>query len=186
MALNLTTTIDDVTLRASFDCPEDAQEHVRRLESELSGSSGMEAARIHAELGNYYRTLGQLHLAEQNLRQALVLVSANEASSKKAIIYGVRLAHVLHWQQRWDEAEASFGGLLEACSLGHEFLDVKDFIFQHRGKMRFDRGDLQGALSDFKEALAMRTAKGTKELIESTEQAIRATKRRIEGSTLGT
>jgi tetratricopeptide (TPR) repeat protein len=180
LGLVLSTTVNDDTLRESFDRPDDVHVHVTQLDASLAEIDDPPAlARVHAELGSFRRVLGQLYVAETHLRKALSIAGQHSPASRQAIVYEIRLAHVLHWQRRWDEAEALFTNLLLKCRGDVDVTDLTDFVYQHRGKMRFDRDDLENALSDFSAALELRRTKGATELISSTEQAIRATQRRL-------
>lgn len=110
------------------------------------------------QLGVAARVLGELELAERALTTALALRPSTAAR--------LRLAHVFHWQGRFDEAHAEFARCAESGELA-------DFVHQHWGKCYFDEGRYAEALEHFRAALALREG-GDPALIESTRVAITA------------
>jgi tetratricopeptide (TPR) repeat protein len=181
----LSTTTDKESLRATFDHPVSVLKHVTCLLLKLQAENDLiNKARIHAEIGNYKRGLGELLSAEEHLLSALAIVETNAATKRQAIIYSIRLAHVYHWQAKWDVALEMFNKLLEKTS-ETEFFDLKDFVWQHRGKMYFDQGRFEEALQDFENALVLRFEKNDLELVESTQQALSATRCRLAKSNNG-
>ena len=175
----LATTTDDETLRASFKHPAAVMQHVDCLLVKLkTEKEPLKKARLHAEIGNIKRGLNELLSAEEHLLTALAIVDADAETKRQAIIYGIRLAHVYHWQARWDAALTMFNELMEKTS-ATEFFYLRDFALQHRGKMFFDQGRFDEALQDFEEALVLRFEKDDLELVESTQQALAATRRRL-------
>ena len=95
----------------------------------------------------------------------------------------LRLAHVLQWQGRFDDAEDLFAAAVASA----ERLDataMMAFGYQHLGKSRFDQGRDGEALELFQRALAIREATAAPaDQIASSRQAIAATERRIRRST---
>jgi tetratricopeptide (TPR) repeat protein len=178
----LTSTVDEDTLRARFDYPEAAAQHVQqlllKLESELDP---LKSASIHGEIGNFQRGLGLLDSAVEHLLAALLLVETRQEARRQEVVYSIRLAHVYHWQAEWEKARVLFDDLLTRTAAA-EFLDLRDFVLQHRGKMFFDQQSYAEALRDFEDALVLRNKKGDAELIASTMQVQAATRRRMERS----
>lgn len=72
------------------------------------------------------------------------------------------------------------GCVLEARS--HEWPSSEAFALQHRGKVRFEQGDLAGALRDFRTALTIRVrVKAPEEQIDSSLFSIEATEKHLAG-----
>ena len=175
----LTSTLDKETLRTVFDHPEAVRHHIENLLLRLQEEkNSLNRARIHAEIGNYKRGLGELVSAEEHLLAAIAIVEHRAEGRRQAVVYGIRLAHVYHWQAKWSVALEMFNRLLEKTNLS-EFHSLKDFVLQHRGKMYFDQGRMQDALDDFESALALRLVKSDQELVDSTQHALTAVRRKL-------
>jgi hypothetical protein len=83
----------------------------------------------------------------------------------------VRLAQVRHWQGDLEVAQALLTTALSHAGAGHEPLLVGAAL-QHRAKVRFDAGDLTGALADATAALKHRRQVGAPAAqVRSSEQA---------------
>jgi tetratricopeptide (TPR) repeat protein len=175
----LTSTSDDETLRATFNHPEAVTRHVEKLLIKLRTENDLlQKARIHAEIGNFKRGLRELTSAEEHLVAALAIVEDRLEARRQAVVYRIRLANVYHWQEQWKKALETFNLLYEITSRS-EFHDLRDYVLQHRGKMHFDQGNFEKALRDFEIALDLRLVKDDHELIESTQQALAAVRRRL-------
>ena len=175
----LSSTMDDETLRAVFDHPEAVKTHVDGLVAKLENDlDPVTRARIHGEIGIFERGLGNLSAAEANLLASLAIVEQHQETKNQVVIYGIRLAHVYHWQEKWGVALTMFNDLLEK-TCAPEFHQWKDFVLQHRGKMFFDQQRYREALNDFSTALFLRQEKGDGELIASTQQALAAARKKL-------
>lgn len=175
----LSSTTNDETLRAVFDYPEAAKMHVDNLVARLENECDpVTKASIHAEIGNVERGLGNLRSAEESFLAALAIVEQHPETRKQVVVYSIRLAHVYHWQEKWDVALAMFDDLHEKTSVA-EFYQWKDFVLQHRGKMFFDQRLFKEAFRDFCDALVLRQQKGDAELIASTQQALAAARKKL-------
>lgn len=155
----------------------------------LSGASG-DAERI-----AWLRMLGRLSEAEA-LGWSMLIRSGGASSAGKvpnplpyaAITAALRLAHVMHWQERYSEADELFSMALKAAEAAVSdpqkprtvALTLLAFAHQHIGKLYFDERRFDEALNEFQTALALRQeAKSPVDQIESTRQAISTAKVRI-------
>jgi tetratricopeptide (TPR) repeat protein len=108
-----------------------------------------------------------------------------------ALAPAVRLAHVLHWQGRFRDADPLFtAAIASAREIARAATDgsideqratlMLAFSFQHLGKSRFDEGRVDEALVLFEQALALRRQIGAAaDQIASSEQAIAATRAQL-------
>lgn len=174
-----TSRIDPITLR---DIPDDvAAARAYLAELETRGEHG------DAERVPWLRMLGHLEEAE-SLGRA-ILDRAGGTDVQGGVGPALRLAHVLHWQGRFREADTLFDAA-RATAAG-ELEDANNersrrwaaamlaFADQHQGKARFDEGRTAEALALFERALARRIAENAPEdQINSTRQALAAAKAR--------
>jgi len=138
------------------------------------------------ELGYLCRTLNELELAEQYLGQAMNLIEEDDLGPRFFVIYGIRLAHVWQWQKRFEESNPMFTDLINLCQEHSSCADLLDFAHQHAGKNLFDQKDYDGAIELFEMALTVRRQKDDKNLIDSTNLAIRTTKNHLQARLRGT
>jgi tetratricopeptide (TPR) repeat protein len=108
----------------------------------------------------------------------------------EALAPAVRLAHVLHWQERFRDADVLFTSAITSASGNaaaatdgsfeeQRATTMLAFTLQHLGKSRFDEGRLDDALALFERALALRRRVGAPDdQIASSVQAIAATRSR--------
>ncbi len=84
----------------------------------------------------------------------------------------IRLAEAFRYWGDLDRTEALFRDALERC-VAPDLASYADFVLQHLGKCRLDRGDPAEAVTCFECALVLRCAKGDRSLIRSTQQVLR-------------
>lgn len=172
--------IDPVTLREVVN--NEALVIARISELEATGEPG-DKERI-----AWLRMIGRLRDAEE--LGWLLLVRSGGANAMhdifaplplEAVADALRLAHVLHWQRNYTQAELLFGAALEAGKRAAEDMDKDSriaralvaFTHQHLGKMYFDQGQLATALRCFEHALALRhELQSPVDQLQSTRQAI--------------
>jgi tetratricopeptide (TPR) repeat protein len=112
-----------------------------------------------SQVGTAARLLRRLDEAERACTTALTF--------KRTIAGRLRLAHVLQWQGRFDEANAEFDRILPESG------PVLHFAHQHAGKCRYDEGEWALALAHFHESLRLRQG-GDEGLIASAALAVDA------------
>ncbi|MFL4476702.1 tetratricopeptide repeat protein [Paeniglutamicibacter sp. ORCA_105] len=177
-------TIDPITLREVVT--NKAVVEARIVELEDLGESG-DAERI-----SWLRILGRLQEAE-DLSWYMLVKSGGASDTRQitdplpynAVTAALRLAHVLHWQQRYSHAIQLFSAALGTAESAVSDPDKSQsialtlvaFARQHLGKMYFDQGRFEEALESFQSALNLRQEmKSPEDQIESTLQAISTTK----------
>ena len=106
----------------------------------------------------------------------------------------LRLAHVLHWQDRFREADVLFTAVINSArkiagaavdgSLDQQrATTMSAFALHHQGKSRFDEDRLDEALHLFEEALAIRSrVSAPGDQIASSRQAVAVTRARLRAS----
>lgn len=180
--------IDPVTLRevvADGDAAAAWVTHLRAL-----GPDG------DAERVAWLRMLGRLREAEvlgwQVLARAGGPGSGAEVSEvtlpTRAVGAALRLAHVLHWQGRFRDADELFSAararidhdlLSEDESVVRHAMALHAFTDQHQGKARFDEGRLDEAVAMLESALLRRQVAGAPaDQLASSRLAVEAVRRR--------
>lgn len=116
------------------------------------------------------RLLGRLDEA-RTLAEADLDACAGGDDHAAEVLATVRLAQVRHWQGDLAVAQAMLTSALSHAGAGHEPLLV-GAVLQHRAKVRFDAGDLEGAVADAAAALKHRRQVGAPpSQVRSSEQA---------------
>lgn len=175
--------IDPVSLREVVSNETAAEFRISELES--IGESG-DAERI-----SWLRMLGRLPEAE-DLGWIALAKSGGVTDSRKivtplpfsAVACALRLAHVMHWQKRYRQADQLFTAALESTQSQIDqsnlnpvtALSLAAFARQHLGKMYFDQGRFSDALRSFKSALVLRQElQSPEDQLASTRLAISTT-----------
>ena len=182
-----TYRINDDTLRDEPDDRDVAWEHLRNLKPCGERVIGL-------------RMLGCLDEAEEIGWELLAAAGGPrcQADAKGDAILPLntlgptlRLAHVLHWQGRFREADVLFtaaissarqiaAAAVDGSSVQETATTMSAFALQHLGKSRFDEDRLDEALHLFEQALAVRLrVTATDDQIASSRQAIAATRARL-------
>lgn len=162
--------IDPETLR---DHPRDPGQLAAWLDGRLRAPipSDPDAERVHrTQIGSAARMLRKLDVAEAQLARALDL-AVRHGTPGQVVLARVRLAHVLQWQGRFDEANAALRRCLAELDAAGE---RGHFVYQHAGKCAYDFGDWATAAGHFREALRQREAIGDAELVASSRLALDA------------
>ncbi|GAB4066763.1 hypothetical protein GCM10028777_20760 [Angustibacter speluncae] len=116
------------------------------------------------------RLLGRLDEA-RTLAEADLDACAGGDDPAAEVLATVRLAQVRHWQGDLAVAQALLTSALSHAGAVHEPLLV-GAVLQHRAKVRFDAGDLEGAVADAAAALKHRRQVGAPaSQVRSSEQA---------------
>jgi tetratricopeptide (TPR) repeat protein len=111
-------------------------------------------ARMLGRMAVFCRMLGRLEEAEGYAGRALALCKeAGDDSCELA--NSIRLAHVLQWQGRFEEADALF---LDTLARSHEpsLSRYRSFAHQHYGKSLYDQRRYHEAAEHFQAALDLR------------------------------
>ncbi|WP_143180447.1 hypothetical protein [Bowdeniella nasicola] len=161
--------IDPVTLRERIT-DQDAFDH------ELGQLRAAQArgADVRAQLVPMLRIAGFLNDAERMGRDYLGQLDP-DVSPARAHAARLRLAHVVQYQGRFEEARQLFDVVVEATAGS-----LQAFAYQHRGKCLLEEGQetgslelLKAGLADLETALTMRREMGSDaELIESSALAV--------------
>jgi len=95
-----------------------------------------------------------LRVSEQSVRLARM------GGTRKDLLRA-RILHatILQWRRQFAAAEQEFTTCAEEAE-GQGWAGIAAFAYQHRGKSRFDDGDLEGARADFKRSLFLRQEAG--------------------------
>ena len=127
------------------------------------------------------RMLGRLDEAFE-IAQTAYRQSRFTGAREDALAARIRRAQVQHAQGKLDVALVELSGCVDEA-ITHEWHEHAGFALHHRGRMRFEQGDLNGALADFEQALVERAHDGVPaHQVESTKFAIRATRALQDGS----
>lgn len=128
------------------------------------------------------RMLGRLDEAFEKA-QAALRQSRFTGSREDSLAARVRRAQVEQYQGKLDAAYNDLTGCVDEA-VAHEWDELAGFSLQHRGKVLFELGRYEDALSDFERALKYRESEGIPaDQTNSTKFAIRAVRAKLEGST---
>lgn len=125
-------------------------------------------ATISSLLGVYCRIIGQLDEAESYLVEAISTFASGQ-QVEKHFVAKLRLATVLQWQRRFEEADGMVWELDKASIAEPRLESYRHFVWQHRGKSAFDQERYIEARDDFARSLVERRAKGLQDLIKASE-----------------
>lgn len=182
-------SIDPQSLREIVTNRSGAEARIRQLE-EL-GTSG-EAERV-----GWLRMIGRLEEAEELAWTCLHRsgFDSHDLEGGSPLPYSgvsaaLRLAHVLHWQGRFDRAHALFESALVSiqntdCPSNAEkrvASTLEAFALQHQGKLYFDEGQFGQALDCFRRSLSIRQSiNASDDQLASSRLAITAAESRLHG-----
>ncbi|MFE6867934.1 tetratricopeptide repeat protein [Kitasatospora sp. NPDC057692] len=146
---------------------------VGRLHEELRGlPKGSNPARTRVLtrwIGIGQMCLGNHEDARAFLRQSLDLAAAI-GNTGAVVATGLNLGDAHRYAGDIQTADALYRSALKTARSRHP--ELVDFVLQHTGKHLMERGDLAEARTLLQEALRLRTAKGSTELVESTQAAL--------------
>lgn len=156
--------IDDETLREVVD--DRARAAARLTELEQQDTPGSRAERV-----IILRSLGRLTEAEELGR---IDLAESAGDPRRQVAATIRLAHVLHWQERWQEAEDLFRQASDLADILDEDI-LRAFALHQLGKLLFDRGRFAGAEFRFRTALRLREIAGAPpSQLETSREAVAA------------
>jgi RimJ/RimL family protein N-acetyltransferase len=175
-------TIDPVSLRAqpvdaaAMDrCARELRQRSERTADPVAG------ARSASQAALLFAILGQHETASRLIEGALASRPAAQRPYDR-MVGEIRRAQVHQFAGRLAEARALLERLIERCRREPEVEPLLDFALQHQGKVFFDLGRYEEARDCFHEALELRKAKNVGELIASTELALAAVSRQLQGN----
>ena len=179
--------VDDATLRDEPDDHDEAWAYVRTL-----GASGEKVAwlRMLGELDDA-EAMGWALVADAGGPGSLAAADSRVRIPMSALAPAVRLAHVLHWQGRFRDADVLFTAVVTSAedlvrlaagesASQQRATTMLAFALQHLGKSRFDEGRLDEALGLFERALDLRMRIGAPgDQLASSQQAVATTGARL-------
>jgi len=167
-------TIEAVSLRAQ---PVDAVAmlaHARSLQTQaMQHTDRAQGARCASEAALLFVLLDHHDDARELFYFALARQPASERLYDRTVTQ-LRFAQLLQFAGQLAESESLLANLVARCRGEPSLHPLLDFALQHLGKVLFDQGEYGRALDRFREAMALREAKGDRELIASTQLAIAA------------
>ncbi len=179
----------DIPFDISYVFDENLHEHPRNAQDmrkaldwimerlETNSFDPNEHIRMAGLAGSLARILHDFDTARRNLEQALRL--ARIANEKRSVTANeLRMAHLYQWEKQFGTSTTMFDEIIKNCETDVELEAYLDFAYQHAGKNAFDQGHYEQAETFFKKALQIRSQKGNADLIESTELALQAVRKR--------
>jgi tetratricopeptide (TPR) repeat protein len=162
-------TFDPDTLREIPDDPERLREVRESLTAKLNSfSDNPRRARLLSLRAVVSRILGDLPKALADGKLALAHAEAT-GELRRIAIAQARLAHVLQWQEEFEEADRLFT-LANSSELPDR---LRATMHQHAGKCAYDQGRYMEACNHFERALELRKEEDP-QLIAQTEMALDA------------
>lgn len=134
------------------------------------------AVKFLGEIGAYAKILRKPDVALHALTRSLDLIDQHRLGMRTWAVHTMRYGDALRFQGEKLAAETAFRSVLEMGARDKDAADLRDFAWQHLGKLHFDYKETAEAETCFLKALEIRKRLGIKELIESTELALRVMK----------
>lgn len=154
-------------LREQTNHPEQCWAFIHKVEPLLEKEWSKEDLYfLYSSLGYVNRVLNRSGEAITFFEKALRL----QLNHNQEIVTLIRLSEAFKYA---NEHQKSLQLLREAMNQSsvNNILYYEDFILQHRGKCLMELGELNAALEDFSQSLAIRKSQGNKALICSTQKA---------------
>ena len=127
-----------------------------------------DSAHLHSNVGVYLRILNRLDESEKYLKEAIRLFKAADKLAPR-IQADIRLASTKHWQKHFFDAEKIFNDCLKYIEKHKEqaiMQALEDYCLYFKGKMRFEQGQLDGALEVFSKCHELRLIRGDQHLMD--------------------
>jgi len=184
---NLATHFDAELLEVSDD-PRSAYDYCRQglqwVQTEMAKSEAerdvQNLVNLMGNIAHQLKILQHLDDALQTIEAAVALVELNHLGPRQWAIQSLRLADVHRYRKEFTESRKLMEKVLQICESAEPAKDYKHFVLQHLGKLYFDQGENELALSFLQQALEIRKTQADASLILSTEMAIAATRARLE------
>lgn len=137
-----------------------------------------EKGKLHGLLGTYLRIVSELDESKRHLNQAITIF--RELERKQSVfINQLRLANTYQWHNDFVTSNQMFDELTELAENHSDYIEYRDFAYQHQGKNLFDQKKYREALDYFQKALELRKGHRNRELIDSTEAAIETCEKKL-------
>lgn len=163
-------------LREHFEAPLEVESFVDdQLKYLATLNDPLDQVKVLGRVGGLQRILLKFEAALESFRRALTLIHEHQLDERLLMANTIRLAHVLHWMNDFNEAKLLLEGVLKQCSQNEATLAYCHFAHQHLGKVHFDAKNFEQALHHFNEALTLRLELGDQALIASSRYAIAVT-----------
>lgn len=169
----------DASLREVPEDPASMQAYVDYLTRTIKSLGKVEAGTVRTtvkllgEIGSYAKILGKPDMALHALEKSLSLIDQHALGITTWAVHTLRYGDACRFKKDSLAAEAAFRSVIEMKSRAPELAELEDFAWQHLGKLKFDDGDVPAAEKCLAAALELRKKKGVKELLQSTELALR-------------
>lgn len=149
------------------------------LQKQLDSTTDQaEQGKLHGLLGYFLRVIGELEDSKRHLHQAISIF--REMDRKQSVfINQLRLAHTYQWHNDFDTSNQMFDELMDLAENDSDYLEYRDFVYQHQGKNLFDQEKYREALDYFQKALELRKDNRNSELINATETAIETCEKKL-------
>lgn len=138
-----------------------------------------EIAKAQGMAGSLRKITGQFAEAEKLLQSALKIINEKALPATLHVQQSIRLCDVWKRLGQYDKALQGLADLVAQCTQDKAVNRYLDTALQHEGKVQFCMGDYKTALQSFQKALELRRKKKDRDLIESSETAIEACRRRL-------
>ena len=146
---------------------------------ESKGLDNIKKAKMLSMISVYERILRKLDESEKHVEEAAYLFF-DQKDKRSFIVAKIRQAHTLHWKGNFTRAEKILREFLIKSSEDKILAEYKDFYYQHLGKCFFDQSMFSDARDYFLKALDIRLTKNSKELLDSTNFALKVVQQKID------
>lgn len=167
-----------VPYRIDQETNRDVVDDVAAAQARLAYLAGRSDLAARGERVALLRVLGRLEEAEREGRAAYDL-ARRHGTPRQRVAAQIRLAHVVQYQRRWEQADAM---LDEALAMARRLDDplMEAFAHQHAGRNFADQDRYAEAVAAFRKALALREAHGAPaDQLQSTRGALRVAEARL-------
>ena len=117
--------------------------------------------------------------AEKLLKASLELIQGKKLSQNLYVQQSVRLHDTQRRMKAYEESLQGLTKIVDLCSKNEAVAQYLDFAIQHLGKTQFTMGKIDEAMKSFQRALELRMKKQDRDLIESSQTAIKACQKKM-------
>ncbi|HLS09584.1 tetratricopeptide repeat protein [Lentibacillus sp.] len=137
-----------------------------------------EKGKLHGLLGYFLRVIGELDESKRHLNEAIAIFR-DSGRKQSVFINQLRLANTYQWETDYETSNKMFAELMDLAENNPDYIEYRDFVYEHQGKNLFDQGEYEQALDLFHKALALRSGNRNSELIKTTETAIETCEKKL-------